>query len=159
MDPTPLPSLGPDARLVHRLPDLAEYRALSESVGWGEVMDFDAAPASLARSLHGVVVEEGGRAVAMGRLVGDGAIYLYVQDVAVRPERQGRGLGRAIVGALLDHVRAGASPKAFVGLFAAGGTEPFYRSFGFDEYPGMTGMFLVAGQLPGRLGTAAGNPP
>lgn len=134
----------PDLTLLERIPTPEEYRALCEAVGWGEIINFDAAPDSLARSLFGVVVTDGDTAIGMGRLVGDGAMYVYVQDVAVRPDYQGRGVGQLILRALLDYVRRTAPDQAFVGLFAAQGTQPFYRRFGFDEHPdALVGMFTV----------------
>ncbi len=132
--------------LIDRLPTPEEYRALCTAVGWGEVIDFAAAPASLARSLFGVVALEDGRAIGMGRLVGDGAIYFYVQDVAVEPARQGRGIGTAILARLVAHASAAATNEAFVGLFAAAGSERLYRAHGFEVHDGMTGMFRVVGR-------------
>lgn len=133
-----------DLTLLERLPTPEEYRALCESVGWGDIINFEAAPDSLARSLFGVVVMDGDTAIGMGRLVGDGVMYFYVQDVAVRPAYQGRGVGQMILRALLNFVRRTAPDQAFVGLFAAQGTQPLYQRFGFDEHPdALVGMFAV----------------
>ena len=38
-----------------RVATLEEYRAICAAVGWGEVMNFSAAPQALRRSLYGVV--------------------------------------------------------------------------------------------------------
>ncbi len=130
-------------RLTARLPTAEEYRAICTAVGWQDVMNVGAAPAALARSLYAVVVEHGGAAVGMGRLVGDGAIYYYVQDVAVLPEHQGRGIGRQIVDALVAWTRHHAPDQAFLGLFAAAGTDRFYRQHGFDRHEELEGMFQV----------------
>jgi len=83
-----------------------------------------------------------GRAVGMGRVVGDGAIYFYSQDMAVHPERQRRGLGTRIV-QQVQYLAQQAPDKAFVGLFAAEGTLGFYEQFGFMQHPALTGMFRV----------------
>ncbi|CAN9295179.1 unnamed protein product [Alternaria alternata] len=42
--------------------------------------------------------------VAMGRLVGDGSLFLIMVDIAVHPDHQRRGLGKRIVQRLLDYV-------------------------------------------------------
>jgi GNAT superfamily N-acetyltransferase len=128
-------------RLEERTPTPDEYRRICCAVGWEAAMNFDAAPAAVERSLHAVVALAGETAVGMGRIVGDGSIYFYVQDVAVVPEHQGNGLGATIVGALVDWVRANAPAQAFLGVFAAAGTEPFYRRLGFEAHAGLTGMF------------------
>jgi len=135
--------------LVERLPTQAEYCALCESVGWGAVMNFEAAQTAVPNSLYGVVVELDGRAVGMGRIVGDGAIFFYIQDIAVFPDHQGRGLGREIMTKLMVYLAANAPARAFIGLFAAEGKGPFYAQFGFEQHPALTGMFTVAQGPPG----------
>jgi GNAT superfamily N-acetyltransferase len=145
------------ATLIDRLPTLEEYRALCTAVGWGDIIDFDAAPASLLGSLHAVVAVDTGRVIGMGRLVGDGSIYFYLQDIAVDPAHQHGGVGEAIVSRLMAHVRARATRAAFVGLFAVAGSEPFYRRHGFERHDGLIGMFQV---VPGEPSPpAAADPP
>lgn len=129
--------------LQERLPTLGEYRALCTSVGWEDFMNFDVAQTSLDSSIYGVVAVCDEEAVGMGRIVGDGAIYFYIQDIAIHPVHQKRGLGTRIMEALMDYLNAHAPEKAFVGLFAAEGTQPFYRHYTFDAYPALTGMFTV----------------
>lgn len=133
----------PDYRLEARAPTFDEYHEVCRAVGWEQVINFEAARISLAASIHSVVALDGKRVVGMGRIVGDGAVYFYVQDVAVHPEHQGRGLGARILGELVEWARANAPEQAFVGLFAVAGTERFYRRFGFEAHAGMTGMFQV----------------
>ena len=60
-------------------------------------MPLDAGVAGLASGLNGAVVELDGAAVGMGRVVGDEALYSYLQDVVVHPAHQRRGLGAALV--------------------------------------------------------------
>ncbi len=47
-------------------------------------------------------------------------------------------------GRVISYLKGHAPEKAFVGLFAAEGTLPFYARYGFAVYPGLTGMFRVA---------------
>jgi len=79
----------------------------------------------------------------VARVVGDGAIYHYLKDALVHPEHQHRGLGRRLLRAVVDRVRADAPSRAFFGVFAARGTEDFYRGLGFDLRDDLTGMFQV----------------
>lgn len=83
-----------------------------------------------------------GKTVGMGRLVGDGAMYWYLQDVIVLPEYQGKGIGKSIVNRLLEHIKSTAIPgtKIEVGLTSVKGKEPFYEKLGFSI--GATGMRL-----------------
>jgi len=49
-------------------------------------MNFDAAVEALPRSLFAVVAVAEGEPIGMGRIVGDGAIFFYTQDIAVIPQ-------------------------------------------------------------------------
>jgi GNAT superfamily N-acetyltransferase len=122
-------------------PSAEEYVAFRRAVGWSAVA-LDAAERGLAASRFAVTARDGaGRAVAMARVVGDGAVYLYVQDVVVLPEWQGRGLGRRLMAAVMDWIRSTAVPGTFVGLMAAEGVTEFYLPYGFivrpSDRPGM----------------------
>lgn len=123
----------------HRVASLDEHRALADSVGWHDHFDWDSIQASLVASSFGVVALKGTTAVGMGRIVGDGVHYFYIQDVIVHPDHSEEGLGSRIVEQLLDWVAATAPADAFVGLFASPEAEDLYREFGF-ETTDMTGM-------------------
>ena len=69
----------------------------------------------------------------MGRIVGDGGWYFVVADMATLPDHQRRGLGRAILTALLEEVRASAEPGAFVTLTADPPGRRLYESLGFED--------------------------
>lgn len=128
--------------IVDRLPTPQEHRRLAEAVGWDLAFDWPSMPVSLAASLSGVVADDAGEVVGMGRLVGDGVMYFYVQDVAVLPEHQGRGIGAALVDRLLEQVRRQAPARAFVGLFSTAPALELYTSRGFTAGD-LAGMFRV----------------
>ncbi|MBD5523446.1 MAG: GNAT family N-acetyltransferase [Lachnospiraceae bacterium] len=75
-----------------------------------------------------------GKVVGMGRLVGDGAMYWYLQEIVVLPEYQGKGIGKSIVNRLIEYIKSTAIPGTIidVGLTAVKGKEPFYEKFGFS---------------------------
>lgn len=81
-----------------------------------------------------------GKVIGMGRLVGDGAMYWYLQEIIVLPEYQGKGIGKSIVNRLIEHIKSEAVPgtKIEIGLTAVKGKESFYEKFGFSVCP--TGM-------------------
>lgn len=120
-----------------------EFLALRQSVGWQGKEEQIAN--ALLHSLYVVQVCVNGETVGMGRLVGDGSIIVYLQDVVVAPKYQGMGLGRGIVELLLAYVRGITPPgnTIAVGLMAAKGKESFYQHLGFvprpneNEDPGM----------------------
>lgn len=65
--------------------------------------------------------------VGAGRALADGLDCAYIADVAVHPDHQGRGLGRAIIQRLVDL----AEGHRKIILYANPGTEGFYTRLGF----------------------------
>jgi ribosomal protein S18 acetylase RimI-like enzyme len=129
-------------RLEERSLSAAEALALYAAVGWTEtVCDEETVAAAHAHSLYSVCVLRDSRVVAAARIVGDGGIYFYLQDVIVLPELQGRGLGRVVFEACCSYLDAHAPANAFVGLMAATGAAGFYERYGFRarlaDQPGM----------------------
>lgn len=120
-----------------------DYAGLREAVGWWPV-DPAACAIGLESDLFSLRAERAGELVGCGRIVGDGGIYFYLQDVIVLPELQRRGVGSAIVDRLMGYVDEHARPGAFVALMAARGLAPYYERWGFSRRPDEgPGMFLV----------------
>ena len=79
----------------------------------------------------------------MGRLLGDGGWYFMVADMATDPAHQRRGIGRAVLEALLTKVRTEAPPNPYVTLMADAPGRTLYESVGFVETaPKSLGMRL-----------------
>ncbi|WP_088293545.1 GNAT family N-acetyltransferase [Bacillus mycoides] len=128
----------------HNIPTLEEYKYLCESVGWANYMNFEVVETSLKNSIHCITVKDNEKIVGMGRIVGDGSIYFYIQDIVVHPDYQKHGIGKEIMHLLVAYLNENAPDKAFVGLFASQGKESFYEKYDFKDYsPNMTGMFTV----------------
>jgi GNAT superfamily N-acetyltransferase len=88
-----------------------------------------------------VVLLDGETPVACCRVIGDGALSFYIQDLLVVPKMQRKGVGTKVMELVLGHLDSVAPPGAFIGLMAAPGTESFFARHGFaarpDEAPGM----------------------
>ncbi len=93
------------------VPSSEDYRRLRVSAGLSAKSP-EAAAAGLPNTLFAVLIRSNGQVVGMGRLVGDGGLFFQVVDIAVEPAHQGRGLGKAIVGKIVEHVRQTAKPTA-----------------------------------------------
>jgi len=79
----------------------------------------------------------------MGRVIGDGGLFFQIVDIAVDPAHQGRGLGKAIVAALVARVRRDAPASAYVSQIADGEAQRLYAQFGFvATAPESIGMAL-----------------
>ena len=84
---------------------------------------------SFSNSLYRCFVREDARLVGVGRALADGVDCAYICDIAVLPSHQGTGLGKQIVGRLVELSRG----HRKVILYAVPGKEPFYRKFGFKR--------------------------
>ncbi|MEE3495228.1 MAG: GNAT family N-acetyltransferase [Butyrivibrio sp.] len=78
-----------------------------------------------------------GQLVGMGRMVGDGAMYWYLQEIIILPEYQKMGIGTKIVNYLIDYAVEHSATGTFttIGGVSAKGKEGFYFKLGFDIIP------------------------
>nr|WP_122013354.1 GNAT family N-acetyltransferase [Maliibacterium massiliense] len=131
---------------------VADYNALRKVVGWSAV-EPEMAQQGLQNAYYFVCAMEGSRAVGMLRVIGDGGYSAFIDDVAVHPDYQGRGIGKTMLGMALAHLRGTLKPgqSLMVSLLAATGKESFYERFGFARRPndahgaGMTQWFRPEG--------------
>ena len=116
-------------RVDEQTPTPAEYNALRAIVGWN-TYDIAVARLGLDRSLYTVCVRDDGAPIAFGRVVGDGVMTFYIQDIIVVPERRGEGHARTVMEHVMAYVRSKAAPCSVVGLMAASGVEGLYEKYG-----------------------------
>ena len=89
---------------------------------------------ALDNNLYDVVAVTGGEVIGMGRLVGDGVMYWYLQEIIVLPKYQKQGIGTKIVNHLVDYAvsHSGTGKFTTIGGVSAKGKEEFYRKLGFE---------------------------
>ena len=86
--------------IEYRLPSVADYKRLRNSVGWRNVDDHSIEKA-LQNSLYSVVALESDAVIGFGRVVGDAGLYYYVQDLIVHPDFQAKGVGQTLMNELI----------------------------------------------------------
>jgi len=123
-----------ELRVIQRTPTVSEYNQLRSAVGW-PVFEHRLVEEAFRNTLFSVCVESDGITIAMGRVIGDNAIYLHVQDVIVHPDFQGKGLGKSVMDALLAYIDQVGGKNTNIGLMCSKGREDFYRAFGFEVRP------------------------
>ncbi len=116
--------------------DLETYLSLRASVGW-KLLKESQAERALKNSLLTLTAYIGDEPVGMGRIVGDGAVICYIQDLVVKPEYQKHGVGRVIMERLIGFVTdiKDADTEIMMCLMCAKGREHFYEKFGFIGRP------------------------
>lgn len=131
-------------RLEAGSPPVGDYLRLRREAGLSEPpreqaeRGVDGAWASV-KVIHGAT----GETVGMGRVISDGGWYFHIVDMAVLPGHQRRGIGDAVLGALLAEIDA-AAPGAYVNLLGDPPGWRLYERHGFVETaPGTIGMRRV----------------
>ncbi|MGN0812986.1 MAG: GNAT family N-acetyltransferase [Candidatus Coproplasma sp.] len=92
-----------------------------------------------------VSVYDGERVVAMARLIGDFGLCCYIKDVVVRPEYQGKGLGKLLIDEIKNFVKSQGvkGTSVFIELCARPGKEEFYKKLGFENNDGQSMIISV----------------
>ena len=110
----------------------AEILGLYASVGWTAYTDD---PASLrngfANSLLTLAAYEEAALAGLIRVVGDGHTIVFVQDILVHPQFQRRGIGSALLQAVLNRYAGVRQIELLTDDTPE--TAAFYRSMGFRE--------------------------
>jgi GNAT superfamily N-acetyltransferase len=107
-----------DVALIHRFLSASSYWALGRSL--------EDVERSIAHSFcFGAFTSDG--QIGFGRVVTDFTVFGYLADVFVIPEWRGKGVGRRLVRAMLEHPRLNG-----VGLMLrTKDAHPFYQALGF----------------------------
>lgn len=84
---------------------------------------------AFSNSLYKCFVFDGAVLAGAGRALADGIDCSYICDVAIHPDFQGQGLGKAIISKLRD---LSAGHKKII-LYAVPGKEGFYKKLGFKR--------------------------
>lgn len=124
-------------RLIENKMTVEEYLYLREMVGWKRLSKKQAELA-LDNCLFLVkAVDEVGELIGMGRVVGDGAVVCYIQDLIVVPGMQKSGIGSMIIDRLKKYVEdiREEDTTMMLCLMCAKGREPFYLKHGFTARP------------------------
>ena len=132
-------------------PTANEYVEMRKNAGWFVYKDLDAIKRGFANSLYHISARKNGNLIAMGRVIGDGSVYFYIQDIIVSKEYQGKGIGTQIMNRIMNYINTTAMNNARVGVFAAPNKEPFYEKFNFITRPNETagsGMMHIHKRLP-----------
>ena len=116
--------------------DIDTYLKLRKTVNW-KTLTREQAEKAIQGSLFTVVAFDDGQPVGMGRIVGDGAVICYIQDLIVIPDYQGSGVGQQIMEYLIDYVKKLKLPdtEIMLDLMCAVGREEFYKKYGFIARP------------------------
>jgi GNAT superfamily N-acetyltransferase len=116
------------------VPSCDKYNELREAVGWG-TLDPDAVTRSLPRSLYVITAKYNNEIIAFARVVGDGGLCFYIQEIVVHPHHQKKGIGTEFMKHIFEYIKKNAADSSYLGVFVGKGLEHFYSRFGYWERP------------------------
>ena len=119
-------------KIVERLPSVDEYWALAKATGYAKLIRKSCVKTALENTLFGVVAVGGDTVIGTGRIVGDGAIFYYLQDLMVLPAYQRKGIGSSILDGLMGYLNANAKWPCYVSLFTSEGLSNLFTPYGFE---------------------------
>lgn len=129
-------------QIVPETPGIEDYLRLRIAAGLS-AKTREQAEKGLPNSWFGVTVMHAGKAVGMGRIIGDGGTAFQIVDIALESAQQGKGLGKAIMAALMERLKAEAPEGAYVSLIADGDAKHLYAKYGFEPVmPASIGMAM-----------------
>lgn len=116
--------------------DLKTYLNLRAAVGWKKLSEEQALKA-LKNSILTLTATIDGKVVGMGRMVGDGAVICYIQDLVVHPSYQKLGVGESLMKRLIEYAESLRleNTELMLCLMCAKGRENFYTKYGFISRP------------------------
>ncbi|ASI69144.1 GCN5 family acetyltransferase [Diaphorobacter nitroreducens] len=118
-----------------------EVLALYKANAWSSAEKPQQLLAALRNSHALVTARIAGRLVGLGNAISDGHLVVYFPHMLVHPEFQRQGVGRAMMGALMERYE-GFHQKM---LTADGDAVEFYRSMGFERAGRTEPMWVYAG--------------
>lgn len=136
-------------RIEYKMPTPSEWHYLRSLSEW-KIFSKKTFSEAAKHSVYGVCVYDQNKIVGMGRIVGDGIICFYIQDVFVTKEYRNKHIGTLIMQHLLKYIKSCGEKGATIALFSHIGTEQFYEQFGFlvREKTGKgSGMYLPFSKL------------
>lgn len=133
--------------IVPGTPATADYLRLRVASGLSP-KTVEQAEAGLPNTWFGLTVRHRGDIVGMGRIIGDGGTAFQIVDIALEPQHHGKGVGKAIMAALMDHLNTNAPQGAYVSLIADGDAKHRYAQYGFE--PVMPHSIGMAMRVPKR---------
>lgn len=128
-----------DITFTENIPEKHAYYNLFKTTGWQTTAEAADLMLALHNSWLTLSVYDQDQLVGFGRVVSDGVMYAMIYDLIVRPEYQGKGIGKSILEKLINRCKMQGIQQ--VQLFCAKGKIQFYERFGFqvrpEDAPGM----------------------
>lgn len=116
--------------MVYKYNEKVSVKALAdlrESVGWSRMEKEYGNP--LISSYYHIAVYEDDELIAYIDSVSNGVTDAYIQDLMVRPDHQGKGIGTELMNKMIGYLKE--KHICMISVIYEKSLEPFYERFGF----------------------------
>lgn len=119
---------------IEKLPTESEYNKLRETAGWG-ALDSVSVEKALPNSLYSITATLNNEVIAFARVVGDGFLCFYIQEIIVHPSHQGKGIASQFMKFIFNYLKNNATNRSYIAVFSGKNLERFYEQYGFWKRP------------------------
>lgn len=120
-----------------------DYQRIRKTTGWYMLDDYVVEKA-LENNLFSICVYDNHKLIGIGRIIGDGYMYFYIQDIIVIPEYQKKGVGRVIMDNIEEYLQQVSNNNSFIGLMAGMGVKHFYEKYDYNvRHQSKPGMYKL----------------
>ncbi|UVI27464.1 GNAT family N-acetyltransferase [Paenibacillus spongiae] len=122
--------------ILYEAPGTEEYMALRKAAGL-PAKEESTVLTAMNHSIFTVIArEDHSELIGMGRIIGDGACYYQIVDIAIRPSHQDNGIRDLLMKELMSYLEQNAPADAEVIIMADIPLIGLYQKFGFEfTYP------------------------
>lgn len=120
---------------------IEQITELYRSQGWWDGPDNPELLNAIIKGSHCFIIARNDKEIiGMGRAISDRTSDAYIQDVTVKKNYRGKGIGKYMVKMIIDRLHA--DGVFWIGLIAEKGSHGFYEAIGFKPMTNSTPMIL-----------------
>ncbi len=122
---------GKHFTIEHRTPTAHDYLRLRESIGCDPI-EAVAVERALKNSLFSVCAVVESAVIGFCRVVGDGGLYFFIEDIMVEPEYDSEGIEELLMDEIMEYLKEAAPPSAFFCIKGCRVQKEQCKQFGFN---------------------------
>ena len=121
-------------KILTRAPEVAEFQLLRQVLAYDEISD-EVVERALANTLFAVCAERDSLIIGCARVIGDGAMYFFIEDLMIMPGIEDPAEEKSIIDFMMDEVmnylEQNAPPNAFFCIKDSQTAQEYCKQFGF----------------------------